>query len=123
MQPTLKGKDVFELYDTYGFPSDITAELAAGRGVAVEQEGFEAAMKVGAPAEPPRAGHAAPFWLSGAAAAGLLLQASCWRPVTCIRTLHQVPVGQIDFQHTARWATHLHGAVAATHGLYSTLWV
>eukprot|EP00891_Asterochloris_glomerata_P004769 jgi/Astpho2/4769/Aster-00316 len=45
MEPTLKGKDVFELYDTYGFPSDITAELAAAQGVAVEQESFKAAMK------------------------------------------------------------------------------
>lgn len=48
---TLKGKIipgdvVFKLYDTYGFPSDLTALIADERGLAIDQEGFDAAMKV-----------------------------------------------------------------------------
>lgn len=42
---TLPGEVVFKLYDTYGFPSDLTALLAKEDGLAVDQEGFEAEME------------------------------------------------------------------------------
>jgi len=42
---TLAGEDAFALHDTYGFPVELTGEIAAGRGVAVDREGFERAMK------------------------------------------------------------------------------
>jgi alanyl-tRNA synthetase len=38
------GKVVFTLYDTYGFPVDLTADIARERGLTVDQEGYEAAM-------------------------------------------------------------------------------
>ena len=38
------GKDAFLLYDTYGFPLELTEELAEDRGLTVERDGFEAAM-------------------------------------------------------------------------------
>jgi len=38
------GADAFTLYDTYGFPLDMTVELAAERGLSVDQAGFESAM-------------------------------------------------------------------------------
>ena len=41
----LPGRDAFELYATYGFPLDMTRELAAERGVSVDEAGFEAAMQ------------------------------------------------------------------------------
>lgn len=41
----LAGRDAFTLYDTYGFPIEITQEVAAERGVVVDMDGFRAAME------------------------------------------------------------------------------
>jgi alanyl-tRNA synthetase len=41
---TLPGEIVFKLYDTYGFPADLTADIAHERNLVIDQEGFEAAM-------------------------------------------------------------------------------
>lgn len=40
----LDGETVFALYDTYGFPVDLTADIARERGVALDMAGFESAM-------------------------------------------------------------------------------
>jgi len=42
--PVIPGETVFRLYDTYGFPVDLTADVARERGLSVDQEGFDAAM-------------------------------------------------------------------------------
>ncbi len=42
---TLSGENAFSLYDTYGFPLEITQELCAEAGFAVNLDGYEAAMK------------------------------------------------------------------------------
>lgn len=44
-KPSLSGKDVFLLYDTYGFPVEITAEIAGERGVTVDMKGFDIEME------------------------------------------------------------------------------
>jgi alanyl-tRNA synthetase len=41
---TIPGTDAFRLYDTYGFPVDLTADIARERGLAVDMAGFEQAM-------------------------------------------------------------------------------
>ena len=41
----LDGETVFHLYDTFGFPVDLTADIARERGVRVDHAGFEAAME------------------------------------------------------------------------------
>ncbi|HEX3622046.1 MAG TPA: alanine--tRNA ligase [Acidimicrobiales bacterium] len=41
---TLSGSVAFRLHDTYGFPLELTLEVAAERDVTVDREGFEAAM-------------------------------------------------------------------------------
>ncbi|MBN1369221.1 MAG: alanine--tRNA ligase [Dehalococcoidaceae bacterium] len=40
----LNGKDVFKLYDTYGFPLELTREISQRKGLEVDNSGFEAAM-------------------------------------------------------------------------------
>ncbi|MGH8061425.1 MAG: alanine--tRNA ligase [Pseudoxanthomonas sp.] len=41
----IAGADAFRLYDTYGFPVDLTADIARERGLSVDMQGFEAAME------------------------------------------------------------------------------
>ena len=42
---TLAGKDIFKLYDTYGFPVELTEEVAEDEGLKVDHEGFEKEME------------------------------------------------------------------------------
>ena len=44
-QTVIAGQDVFKLYDTYGFPVELTEEIAEEAGMTVDRDGFEAAMK------------------------------------------------------------------------------
>ncbi len=44
-EKTFSGADAFKLYDTYGFPIDLTAEMVAEEGMDVDQEGFKALME------------------------------------------------------------------------------
>jgi alanyl-tRNA synthetase len=43
--PALSGDQAFSLHDTYGFPIDVTLEMAAEQGVTVDEAGFRALMK------------------------------------------------------------------------------
>ena len=40
----IPGEIVFKLYDTYGFPVDLTADIARERALTIDEDGFEAAM-------------------------------------------------------------------------------
>jgi alanyl-tRNA synthetase len=42
----LNGKDVWRLYDTFGFPVDLTRLMAEELGLSVDEEGFEAAQAI-----------------------------------------------------------------------------
>ena len=41
----IPGETAFKLYDTYGFPLDLTADIARERGLGIDQAGFDAAME------------------------------------------------------------------------------
>ncbi len=41
----IDGGTVFKLYDTYGFPADLTADIARERNMTIDQAGFDAAME------------------------------------------------------------------------------
>ena len=41
----IDGETVFKLYDTYGFPADLTADIARERGLSIDQAGFTSAME------------------------------------------------------------------------------
>src|SRR3954469_25933017 len=43
--PALSGEQAFSLHDTFGFPIDVTLEMAAEQGVTVDEEGFRALMQ------------------------------------------------------------------------------
>lgn len=43
---TIDGKVVFELYDTFGFPLDLTALMAAERGMSIDEAGFSAELEL-----------------------------------------------------------------------------
>ena len=57
----IPGDTVFKLYDTYGFPTDLTADIARERGVTLDMDGFEQAME----AQRQRARAASQFGSSG----------------------------------------------------------
>ena len=52
--PALSGDQAFSLHDTYGFPIDVTLEMAAEQGVTVDEQGFRALMKRAARPRPRR---------------------------------------------------------------------
>ena len=41
----IPGETVFKLYDTFGFPVDLTADIALNKGLTIDHEGFEKAMQ------------------------------------------------------------------------------
>ena len=43
---TLAGEDAFRLYDTYGFPLDLTKEILEEKGIGVDEDGFQKCMEV-----------------------------------------------------------------------------
>jgi len=59
----IPGELTFRLYDTFGFPSDLTADYARERGLSVDMEGFEQAMS----AQRDRARAASQFRMEGVA--------------------------------------------------------
>lgn len=44
-ESTLQGEDVFELYDTYGFPLDLTSLIARESELSIDEKGFNSALK------------------------------------------------------------------------------
>ncbi|MFH0914326.1 MAG: alanine--tRNA ligase, partial [Chloroflexota bacterium] len=63
----IPGKEAFRLYDTYGFPVELTREVAASRGLSVDLEGFQREME--SQRERARAAHK--FGTADTAGAGL----------------------------------------------------
>ncbi|MGH8584113.1 MAG: alanine--tRNA ligase, partial [Gammaproteobacteria bacterium] len=64
----IPGRDVFQLYDTYGFPLDLTADIARERGLTLDLEGFEREME----RQRARGRAASQFYSTGGSPQGLL---------------------------------------------------
>ena len=45
-EKVLSGEDAFKLYDTYGFPMDLTQEILEEKGFSIDEKGFKEAMEV-----------------------------------------------------------------------------
>src|SRR5699024_284240 len=45
-EKTLSGENAFKLYDTYGFPLDLTKEILEEKGYQVDEEGFQKSMEI-----------------------------------------------------------------------------
>ncbi|HMN40049.1 MAG TPA: alanine--tRNA ligase [Phycisphaerales bacterium] len=75
----VSGEDAFKLHDTFGFPIDLTVQMAEERGISVDQAGYETLME--AAREKARAGSGGKF---SAAATGMVLQ-----PDTLAKLEHQ----------------------------------
>ncbi len=75
----ITGEDAFKLHDTYGFPIDLTMQMAEERGLKVDQHGYESLME--AAKEKARAGSGGKF---SAAGTGMVLQ-----PDTLAKLEHQ----------------------------------
>ena len=88
------GADAFRLYDTYGFPLDLTRVMAAERGLTVDQAGFDAAMAD----QRERARRAGKFIAAG-------VEASEWVPVTSMERQRFVGYEQLRVETAIhKWA-------------------
>ncbi|MFI4915958.1 MAG: alanine--tRNA ligase [Phycisphaerales bacterium JB060] len=85
---TISGADAFQLYDTYGFPLDLTQMMAEERGLSVDVEGFHKAMAE--QREQSRAG------AKGSAEAGLALDADA---IARLQNLNVKPTEDVDKYH------------------------
>ena len=126
---TIPGIEAFRLYDTYGFPLDLTQDMARERGMSVDVAGFDAAMaqqketaraagKFGGGAQLPAdlVAQLTPTRFLGYDALdadGLVVLALLkeGRPVDAIEAILALAAGSLDEAHFADWIkTHLHAA-------------
>ena len=65
---TLPGDTAFKLHDTYGFPLDLTKEILAEKGIAIDEDGFRKAMDLQKKMAREALKHKGSSWSSGAVA-------------------------------------------------------
>ena len=106
-QSEVPGAEAFRLYDTYGFPLDLTRVMAAERGLTVDQAGFDAAMAD----QRERARRAGKFTAAG-------VEASEWVPVHALEGQRFVGYEQLEVRtNVHKWAVkdgRLHVVLAET---------
>ncbi|MCU7874698.1 MAG: alanine--tRNA ligase [Candidatus Thiodiazotropha sp. (ex Lucinoma borealis)] len=111
----IPGETVFKLYDTYGFPKDLTADIARERGLTIDQPGFDKAMA----AQRKRAQAASQFGASDSVDLDLEGETQFYgydsledqadivailRDGESVETLHQGESGMIFLDHTPFYA-------------------